>query len=521
MTAATEITDNQPVVTNAVGEVETQEAPSSTAAKTFVTPSKTTVTNMNMQQDHVYSPELLKLYYARLFPYSLLCDWLAYSTSTDKNKPNKVFSRREFSMTLEPLPGEEIYIRYQSFADTSELSKAIQRRQPHKIDIGAVFSQAPKDKQAFNGDQFHPVQRELVFDIDLTDYDDIRRCGCQGAKICNKCWTYMNMAVQVMDCGLREDFGFQNIAWFYSGRRGVHAWVCDEEARFLTNEARSAVANYFEISMSKKQKSEGLLSSGSNTTTIHPMLERAYDILEPYFCRDVLPEDGHGLLSSPEQWDKLLDSLPTATARDTVGANLKQKWAKLEGTEQELSPEAKWKQLLQHLRVKFDLQDDHEEENKDSSNASTSNKRPKLSTSMHETDKEKQRIAVWPMEVVFEQTYPRLDINVSKMQNHLLKSPFCVHPKTGRVCVPINVKTINDFDPFAVPTLSRLMEELNEYCKLADGDDAMDVDFEWQKTSLKPYFEGFQRDFLVPMQKEWRRQERDQADQEAAIRGDF
>jgi DNA primase small subunit len=260
------------------------------------------------------------------------------------------------------------------------------------------------------------------------------------------------------------------------------------------------------------------------------MLERAYDILEPYFCRDVLPANGHGLLATPEQWNKLLDSLPTA-AKETVGVNLKKKWAIAMETDRELSPEDKWKQLLQHLRVKFDLPDDHHIN--DSNTMTSSNKRPKLSVSVGETDKDKRRVAVWPMEVVFQHTYPRLDINVSKMQNHLLKSPFCVHPKTGRVCVPIHVPTIDVFDPFAVPTLPQLVQELDQYHATAAStstdavnsgdrdDDDKTVEYEWQKTSLKSYFEDFQKNFLRPMQSEWQRKKRDQVEQDAALRGDF
>lgn len=87
-----------------------------------------------------------------------------------------------------------------------------------------------------------------MFDVDLTDYDPIRNCGCRGADICRTCWKFMVMAMQVMDVGLREDFGFEHLAWIYSGRRGVHCWVCDEGARGMGNEARGSVAGYFEVS---------------------------------------------------------------------------------------------------------------------------------------------------------------------------------------------------------------------------------------------------------------------------------
>lgn len=34
-------------------------------------------------------------------------------------------------------------------------------------------------------------------------------------------------------------------------------------------------------------------------------------------------------------------------------------------------------------------------------------------------------------DVILQYTYPRIDAEVSKHRNHLLKSPFCVHPGTG------------------------------------------------------------------------------------------
>lgn len=66
------------------------------------------------------------------------------------------------------------------------------------------------------------------------------------------------------------------------------------------------------------------------------------------------------------------------------------------------------------------------------------------------------------LEILFAYLYPRLDVEVSKKMNHLLKAPFCVHPKTGKVCVPIDPAAAWDFDIDTVPTVSQLLQEVDD-----------------------------------------------------------
>ncbi len=56
-------------------------------------------------------------------------------------------------------------------------------------------------------------------------------------------------------------------------------------------------------------------------------------------------------------------------------------------------------------------------------------------------------------EVMVAFAYPRLDVEVSKKMNHLLKAPFCVHPKTGKVIKPPPFE--GSHDPQFVPPIFR------------------------------------------------------------------
>lgn len=95
-------------------------------------------------------------------------------------------------------------------------------------------------------------------------------------------------------------------------------------------------------------------------------------------------------------------------------------------------------------------------------------------------------------DIVFEYTYPRLDVEVSKKQIHLLKSPFVIHPGTGRVCVPINTKTLAQFNPLGVPTVTDLLGEIDTFDEKSIAEkNGFEKSQDYEKTSLRPYVEYF------------------------------
>ena len=114
------------------------------------------------------------------------------------------------------------------------------------------FFQKPRDKKTVRPAAFTPVQRELVFDIDMTDYDGIRTC-CSGADICKRCWGFIGAAVRVLDSAIRQQFGYEHLLWVYSGRRGIHLWVSDREAMALTDDQRRSLVNSLTVVQGGKE----------------------------------------------------------------------------------------------------------------------------------------------------------------------------------------------------------------------------------------------------------------------------
>nr|KAG5688150.1 hypothetical protein BaRGS_028443 [Batillaria attramentaria] len=95
-------------------------------------------------------------------------------------------------------------------------------------------------------------------------------------------------------------------------------------------------------------------------------------------------------------------------------------------------------------------------------------------------------------EIMLQYCYPRLDVNVSIGVNHLLKSPFCIHPKTGRVCVPMDPDAVDSFSPMAVPTITQLLDELDS-AESSAVEESGKRQKDYKRTTLASSLEVFER----------------------------
>lgn len=223
-----------------------------------------------------------------------------------------------------------------------------------------------------------------------------------------------------------DDFGFEHILWVFSGRRGIHCWVCDQAARHLPGKSRSAVAEYLQLIQTVGTSTQVRLGD-----KMHNSVRRAFRVVEPMFEEIILQDQN--LFAKPSGVAKLLATVADDKLRLDLDAVLKECPAD--------DSKAIWSAFKKFILAQrgFGPQ----------------------SRNFRNTLEEMQLTLL----------YPRLDINVTKGLNHLLKAPFCVHPKTGKVCVPFNPNVAAKFDPNTVPTIMQLLTEINAFDEKIGSDE--------------------------------------------------
>ena len=323
------------------------------------------------------SRELSRVYYKNYFPAKGLHEWLSRAWIKQEHAEN-----REYSI-VERTPRETFY-RYQSCPSADALHALVCRHRTAKVDAGPVYNASPQYRKKLS--TFACVGRELVFDIDLDDYGGV---AASDLEACDSLWRLVVLGLEVVRSALMNEYGYKHVLLVYSGRRGGHLWVCDERAFVLTDEQRSAIVG------SLQNGAEPWLSAKVRRTftwaASHPNLKRHVKSLQKAFS-------GVGVKRRADGGLGLLD---TEAQRRSFYAMV----------HSSAIPE-----LLRDV-------------------ASDSGRRflERMEQSCRQGDWLRERL----LDAKLALLWPRLDINVTRSSTHLLKVPFSLHPKTGRVSMPI------------------------------------------------------------------------------------
>ena len=304
----------------------------------------------------------------------------------------------------------EFYKRYVVAKNANDLkSQVISMPGVKSFHIGPVYSDVVTRRTTLSW----PVRRELVFDVDLTDYDNLELSSPEGGvdvEACDKAWPICSIAIFVIQRILQHAFGYTQFVVVYSGRRGAHIYVCDDAAMNLTDEGRTAVASFLDHSLTKDKK--------RCTDQMRGMM-KMYGLSDAIrFAFEEMVVKDMDLFGDLNQRLGFVDRLGLSEASLPILANM------AEDVLDKQSGADAWEFL-------------------------------------------KSKVASLPQDwmrdrlddVILALVWPRIDFNVTKSRGHLLKAPYIAHPKSGRVAVPINVADFCNFSPAAVPSLRALDSE--------------------------------------------------------------
>lgn len=344
----------------------------------------------------------LREYYRNYFPFQSIRSWINYGGK-------EPLDQRECAFWYD----SERFNRWANIDDMDRIIHNPHLSPPERMEIGPVYSLPLKDRTLSMEGTFYPLHRELVFDIDADDFKDIK-CCCGDSEICEHCWHYMHCALVCLTKALRENFGFKHILPVFSGRRGVHLWVCDRVARELAPEIRKKIVAYLNLNEIVK----GNFKPPYRGQVSFPFAEQMKPICEQFFVRIA---DEQSIFTNEKIKPRVIECVGSNNYQSIMDA-----FSEVRGNS--------FKKQWEYIKTR------------------------KFGPNSFENTASYYRL-------IFAFTFPRLDENVTTVINHLLKSPFSFHPKSGLLSLPIPDSLFGTYPPEWVPKLRDLLDKKDDAIK--------------------------------------------------------
>lgn len=279
------------------------------------------------------------------------------------------------------------------------------RQTPLRIEVGAAYTAPPSQRS--NASPVVGESKELVLDIDITDYNDVRPC-CRGSKTtCSQCWSLIRFAMKLITAFLRANLGIACVQWVYSGQKGVHCWIPGAYVARMTAADRSRIMR--------------LLNNkyNLNAAVTSEIFVQHHKLYMEFFLERITK---HQIVADPMIIESFLDLIPCDSTKSIVKFKM--------GNDSV----ANWNTIHSQLQIAAEKA----KRNKDHMMAIRLNNAPK-------------KMMIYAIT-------PRVDEQVARV-DHLIKVPFSIHPGTMKVCVPIGLDNLDSFEPEHVPTLDQVISQ--------------------------------------------------------------
>ncbi len=286
-------------------------------------------------------------------------------------------------------------------------------------------------------------RKELVFDIDLTDYR--RFCDCDGKKqYCKICWLHIEGSIMILDHFLQIILQYrpENILWVFSGGKGIHCIVNNYQAISMNEEERKNLYNM--IAMPDEDSDSFVVRYIGLKNKTHPEFISS---LYKHFLKEVIGERNLLKLTKFETFciDRLMGTFPS------FANTLKKSWSNFDNgiikkkcrtIEVSNVSEKKWS-ILERLEYEI-----------------ACNIRPSHFIMIH----------------LF---YPMVDEGPLKL-HHKFKLPFSVHHSTKNIALPVEKEKLLSTTMSESPlTLSKIIERRDSEMELYAN--SIDILSNWNK----------------------------------------